>query len=226
MKNKLKYILCTIISVLITFSIVALPNFYYTVKDSSKTEFKAEKLAIGTQENNNPSVSEIIELMKSENAISVDSKENMSDKSLLVFVTAALQTIRDSLKDSDYALWAIDLFLNDEDVKPAMYGTQIISGTVNGAPVSATLMLAEYYGNNFKSMSIIFDRKTYKVYKLEIMANDIILSDEVDRYYTEISKYLFEYYDDLSPTLIVEPYFFYVDIFSDEYDAGDEVIEQ
>ncbi|MGN0450028.1 MAG: hypothetical protein ACI4G0_06720 [Ruminococcus sp.] len=171
MKTKIKYALCTLLSVAITFSIVALPYFYYSVNDSKKTEATPEKLAINTNAGSTTSIKQLYDLIHSGNAIWINDNEDISDFTLLQLVYGALQPLKESLKESDYAVSAIDLLMNDSEKKPALYETTIVSGAVDGVPVSARLMYVEFYGTNFTEAQVVFDRKTDKVYQLNILAN-------------------------------------------------------
>lgn len=171
MKTKLKYALCTLLSVVITFSIVALPYFYYSVNDSKKTEATPEKLAINTDAGSTTSIKQLYDLIQSGNAIWIKDNEDISDFTLLQLVYGALQPLKESLNESDYAVSAIDLLMNDSEKKPALYETTIVSGAVDGVPVSARLMYVEFYGSNFTEAQVVFDRKTDKVYQLNILSN-------------------------------------------------------
>lgn len=180
MKTKIKYALCTLISVVITFSIVALPYFYYRVNDSKKTEAVPEKLAINTDAGSTTSIKQLNDLIQSGNAIWIDDNEDVSDFTLFQLVYGALQPLKESLKESDYAVSAIDLIMNDSEKKPALYETVIVSGAVDGVPVSARLMNVVFYGSNFTEAQIVFDRKTDKVYQLNILANGDIPNYDYD----------------------------------------------
>lgn len=180
MKTKIKYVLCTLLSVVITFSIVALPYFYYSVNDSKKTEATPEKLAINTDVKNTTSIKQLYDLIQSGNAIWIDDNEDISDFTLLQLVYGALQPLKESLKESDYAVSAIDLIMNDTEKKPALYENVIVSGAVDGVPVSARLMNVVFYGSNFTEAQVVFDRKTDKVYQLNILANGDIPNYDYD----------------------------------------------
>lgn len=180
MKTKIKYVLCTLLSVVITFSIVALPYFYYSVNDSKKTEATPEKLAINTDVKNTTSIKQLYDLIQSGNAIWIDDNEDISDFTLLQLVYGALQPLKESLKESDYAVSAIDLIMNDTEKKPALYETTIVSGAVDGVPVSARLMNVVFYGSNFTEAQVVFDRKTDKVYQLNILSNGDIPNYDYD----------------------------------------------
>lgn len=180
MKTKIKYVLCTLLSVVITFSIVALPYFYYSVNDSKKTEATPEKLAINTDVKNTTSIKQLYDLIQSGNAIWIDDNEDISDFTLLQLVYGALQPLKESLKESDYAVSAIDLIMNDSEKKPALYETTIVSGAVDGVPVSARLMNVVFYGSNFTEAQVVFDRKTDKVYQLNILSNGDIPNYDYD----------------------------------------------
>lgn len=171
MKTKIKYALCTLLSVVITFSIVALPYFYYSVNDSKKTEATPEKLAINTDAGSTTSIKQLYDLIQSGNAIWINDNEDISDFTLLQLVYGALQPLKQELKESDYAVSAIDLLMNDSEKKPALYETTIVSGAVDGVPVSARLMNVVFYGSNFTEAQVVFDRKTDKVYQLNILSN-------------------------------------------------------
>lgn len=171
MKTKIKYALCTLLSVAITFSIVALPYFYYSVEDSKKTEATPEKLAINTNAGSTTSIKQLYDLIQSGNAIWINDNEDISDFTLLQLVYGALQPLKEELKESDYAVSAIDLLMNDSEKKPALYETVIVSGAVDGVPVSARLMYVEFYGTNFTEAQVVFDRKTDKVYQFNILSN-------------------------------------------------------
>lgn len=171
MKTKIKYALCTLLSVVITFSIVALPYFYYSVEDSKKTEATPEKLAINTDTGSTTSIKQLYDLIQSGNAIWINDNEDISDFTLLQLVYGALQPLKESLNESDYAVSAIDLIMNDTEKKPALYETTIVSGAVDGVPVSARLMNVVFYGSDFTEAQVVFDRKTDKVYQLNILSN-------------------------------------------------------
>lgn len=171
MKTKIKYALCTLLSVVITFSIVALPYFYYSVEDSKKTEATPEKLAINTDTGSTTSIKQLYDLIQSGNAIWINDNEDISDFTLLQLVYGALQPLKEELKESDYAVSAIDLLMNDSEKKPALYETTIVSGAVDGVPVSARLMNVVFYGSDFTEAQVVFDRKTDKVYQLNILSN-------------------------------------------------------
>lgn len=171
MKTKLKYALCTLLSVVITFSIVALPYFYYSVNDSKKTEATPEKLAINTDAGSTTSIKQLYDLIQSGNAIWINDNEDISDFTLLQLVYGALQPLKESLNESDYAVSAIDLIMNDTEKKPALYETTIVSGAVDGVPISARLMNVVFYGSDFTEAQVVFDRKTDKVYQLNILSN-------------------------------------------------------
>ena len=180
MKTKLKYVLCTLLSVAITFSIIMLPYFYYSVEDLKKTEATPEKLAINTDVKNTTSIKQLNDLIQSGNAIWINDNEDISDFTLLQLVYGALQPLKESLKESDYAVSAIDLLMNDSEKKPALYETTIVSGAVDGVPVSARLMNVVFYGSNFTEAQIVFDRKPDKVYQLNILANGDIPNYDYD----------------------------------------------
>lgn len=174
MKTKIRYILCTLLSVVITFSVLALPNFYYGVNDSKKSVAQPEKLSINTDTESAPTIIQLDDLIQSGNAIWISDNEEMSDFTLNQLVYGALMPLRESLTESDYAVSAIDLLMDDADKKPSFYETVILSGVVDGVPVSARLMCVEFYGSNFTEAMVVFDRKTDKVYQLSILANDDI----------------------------------------------------
>lgn len=171
MKTKIKYALCTLLSVVITLSIVALPYFYYSVNDSKKTEATPEKLAINTDAGSTTSIKQLYDLIQSGNAIWINDNEDISDFTLLQLVYGALQPLKESLKESDYAVSAIDLIMNDSEKKPVLYENAIVSGAVDGVPVSARLMYVEFYGSVFNEAHLLFDRKTDKVYQFNIQGN-------------------------------------------------------
>ena len=180
MKTKIKYALCTLLSVVITLSIVALPYFYYSVNDSKKTEATPEKLAINTDAGSTTSIKQLYDLIQSGNAIWINDNEDMSDFTLLQLVYGALQPLKESLKESDYAVSAIDLIMNDTEKKPALYENVIVSGAVDGVPVSARLMYVEFYGSVFNEAHLLFDRKTDKVYQFNIQGNGEIPNYDYD----------------------------------------------
>lgn len=180
MKTKIKYALCTFLSVVITLSIVALPYFYYSVNDSKKTEATPEKLAINTDAGSTTSIKQLYDLIQSGNAIWINDNEDMSDFTLLQLVYGALQPLKESLKESDYAVSAIDLIMNDTEKKPVLYENAIVSGAVDGVPVSARLMYVEFYGSVFNEAHLLFDRKTDKVYQFNIQGNGEIPNYDYD----------------------------------------------
>lgn len=180
MKTKIKYALCTFLSVVITLSIVALPYFYYSVNDSKKTEATPEKLAINTDVKNTTSIKQLYDLIQSGNAIWINDNEDISDFTLLQLVYGALQPLKESLKESDYAVSAIDLIMNDSEKKPVLYENAIVSGAVDGVPVSARLMYVEFYGSVFNEAHLLFDRKTDKVYQFNIQGNGEIPNYDYD----------------------------------------------
>lgn len=180
MKTKIKYALCTLLSVVITLSIVALPYFYYSVNDSKKTEATPEKLAINTDAGSTTSIKQLYDLIQSGNAIWINDNEDISDFTLLQLVYGALQPLKESLKESDYAVSAIDLIMNDTEKKPALYENVIVSGAVDGVPVSARLMYVEFYGSVFNEAHLLFDRKTDKVYQFNIQGNGEIPNYDYD----------------------------------------------
>lgn len=237
MKTKIKYALCTLLSVVITFSIVALPYFYYSVEDSKKTEATPEKLAINTNAGSTTSIKQLYDLIQSGNAIWINDNEDISDFTLLQLVYGALQPLKEALKDSDYAVSAIDLIMNDSEKKPALYETVIVSGAVDGVPVSARLMYVEFYGSDFTEANILFDRKTDKVYQLNVLSNGDIPNydyenDENPFYdangdYTvlheDVVRGLSKYYDlsldddSVSPYIGIKPDYFYLNVFGVDY---------
>lgn len=229
MKNKLKYILCTVLSVAVTFLIVAMPYFYYGVNDSRKTEFKPEKLSINTEIGNTPLVSQVARLVTSGNAIWIDDNENFSDFTMLQLVYAALQPLRESLKESDYAVSAIDLLMNDVDKKAALCETKIASGVVDDVPVSVRLMYVEFYGSDFIEASVLFDRNTDKVYQFSILTNDGMLNydynNDWDILMPDITTGLQSYYDYESdkeleyftPIIVIDPNNFHINLFGVNY---------
>lgn len=237
MKTKIKYILCTLLSVAITFSIVALPYFYYSVKDSKETEATPKKLAINTDTENTISVKQLNDLIQSGNAIWIDDNENISDFTLFQLVYGALQPLKESLKDSDYTVSAIDLLMNDSSKKPGLYETVIVSGVVDGIPVSARLMYVEFYGTSFTEAQLLFDRKTDKVYQLNILADGDIPNYDYENgenpYYDANSDYTVHYYDivkglngyydldvddnSVSPYYSIQPNYFAMNIFGVDY---------
>ena len=153
---------------------------YYSVNDSKKTEATPEKLAINTDVKNTTSIKQLYDLIQSGNAIWIDDNEDISDFTLLQLVYGALQPLKESLKESDYAVSAIDLIMNDTEKKPALYENVIVSGAVDGVPVSARLMNVVFYGSNFTEAQIVFDRKTDKVYQLNILSNGDIPNYDYD----------------------------------------------
>lgn len=237
MKTKIKYALCTLLSVVITFSIVALPYFYYSVEDSKKTEATPEKLAINTNAGSTTSIKQLYDLIQSGNAIWIGDNEDISDFTLLQLVYGALQPLKEALKDSDYAVSAIDLIMNDSEKKPAFFETVIVSGAVDGVPVSARLMYVEFYGSDFTEAKILFDRKTDKVYQLNVLSNGDIPNyyyenDENPFYdsngdytvlYEDVVRGLSKYYDlsldddSVSPYIGIKPDYFYLNVFGVDY---------
>lgn len=237
MKTKIKYALCTLLSVVITFSIVALPYFYYSVEDSKKTEATPEKLAINTNAGSTTSIKQLYDLIQSGNAIWINDNEDISDFTLLQLVYGALQPLKEALKDSDYAVSAIDLLMNDVEKKPAFFETVIVSGAVDGVPVSARLMYVEFYGSDFTEAKILFDRKTDKVYQFNILVNGDIPNydyenDENPFYdangdytvlYEDVVRGLSKYYDlsldddSVSPYIGIKPDYFNLNVFGVDY---------
>ena len=237
MKTKIKYALCTFLSVVITLSIVALPYFYYSVNDSKKTEATPEKLAINTDAGSTTSIKQLYDLIQSGNAIWINDNEDISDFTLLQLVYGALQPLKESLKESDYAVSAIDLIMNDSEKKPVLYENVIVSGAVDGVPVSARLMNVVFYGSDFTEAQVVFDRKTDKVYQLNILSNCDIPNydyenDENPYYdasadYTELNFYIvnslsgyygFDWYDDSVSTYIsIQPDYFAFNVLGVDY---------
>lgn len=237
MKTKVKYILCTLLSVIVTFSIVALPYFYYSVNDSKKSEANPEKLAINKDTKSTNSIKQLNDLIFSGNAIWIGDREEISDFTLLQLVYGALYPLKKSLKESDYAVSAIDLLMNDVEKKPAFFETVIVSGAVDGVPVSARLMYVEFYGSDFTEANILFDRKTDKVYQFNILVNGDIPNydyenDENPFYdsngdYTvlheDVVRGLSKYYDlsldddSVSPYIGIKPDYFYLNVFGVDY---------
>ena len=129
---------------------------------------------------NTTSIKQLYDLIQSGNAIWIDDNEDISDFTLLQLVYGALQPLKESLKNSDYTVSAIDLIMNDTEKKPALYENVIVSGAVDGVPVSARLMNVVFYGSNFTEAQIVFDRKTDKVYQLNILANGDIPNYDYD----------------------------------------------
>lgn len=244
MKTKLKYVLCTLLSVAITFSIIMLPYFYYSVEDLKKTEATPEKLAINTDAGSTTSIKQLNDLIQSGNAIWINDNEDISDFTLLQLVYGALQPLKESLKESDYAVSAIDLLMNDSEKKPAIYETVIVSGAVDGVPVSARLMYVEFYGSNFTEAQVLFDRKTDKVYQLNILANgDIPYYDydsDWDVLLPDIVNGLSGYYgldvndNSVSPLISIQPDCVALNVFGVDYykmrniksDFGDATTEE
>lgn len=244
MKTKIKYVLCTLLSVVITFSIVALPYFYYSVNDSKKTEATPEKLAINTDVKNTTSIKQLYDLIQSGNAIWINDNEDISDFTLLQLVYGALQPLKESLKESDYAVSAIDLIMNDSEKKPALYENVIVSGAVDGVPVSARLMNVVFYGSNFTEAQVVFDRKTDKVYQLNILSNGDIPNYDYDNDWDvllpDIANGLNEYYgldvNNISSSLYItiQPDYFAFNVLGVDYyemrniksDFGDVTTEE
>lgn len=244
MKTKIKYVLCTLLSVVITFSIVALPYFYYSVNDSKKTEATPEKLAINTDVKNTTSIKQLYDLIQSGNAIWINDNEDISDFTLLQLVYGALQPLKESLKESDYAVSAIDLIMNDSEKKPVLYENVIVSGAVDGVPVSARLMNVVFYGSNFTEAQVVFDRKTDKVYQLNILSNGDIPNYDYDNDWDvllpDIANGLNEYYgldvNNISSSLYItiQPDYFAFNVLGVDYyemrniksDFGDVTTEE
>lgn len=225
MKNKLKYVICTVISIAVTFSIVAFPHFYYSVKDSAKSEDRSESLKLDKVQSRSPSISELSKLIMSGEAIWVKNTENISEKYITVLADIALQDMRKSLEESDYALWAIDLFLNEEEPQVIYYNSQIVSGVIDGAPISATIIEAEFCSPFFDTMQIMFDSKTHKIYRLSMNTYYEIMDtifDSVDSR-ENIANLLSDYYETdkngIYPTVLADPYYFCIDIFMGESDS-------
>lgn len=227
MKTKIKYALCTLLSVAITFSIVALPYFYYSVEDSKKTEATPEKLAINTDAGSTTSIKQLYDLIQSGNAIWINDNEDISDFTLLQLVYGALQPLKEELKESDYAVSAIDLLMNDSEKKPALYETVIVSGAVDGVPVSARLMNVVFYGSDFTEAQVVFDRKTDKVYQLNILSNGDIpyydYNSDWDVLLPDIVNGLIGYYglkvndDSVSPYITIQPDYFAFNVLGVDY---------
>lgn len=227
MKTKIKYALCTLLSVVITFSIVALPYFYYSVNDLKKTEATPEKLAINTDAGNTTSIKQLYDLIQSGNAIWINDNEDISDFTLLQLVYGALQPLKESLKESDYAVSAIDLLMNDSEKKPALYETTIVSGAVDGVPVSARLMNVVFYGSDFTEAQVVFDRKTDKVYQFNILSNGDIpyydYNSDWDVLLPDIVNGLIGYYglkvndDSVSPYITIQPDYFAINVLGVDY---------
>ena len=244
MKTKIKYALCTLLSVVITFSIVALPYFYYSVNDSKKTEATPEKLAINTDAGSTTSIKQLYDLIQSGNAIWIDDNEDISDFTLLQLVYGALQPLKESLNESDYAVSAIDLIMNDSEKKPALYENVIVSGAVDGVPVSSRLMYVEFYGSVFNEAHLLFDRKTDKVYQFNIQGNGEIpnydYGNDWDALLPDIVDGLIGYYglkvndDSVSPYITIQPDYFAFNVFGVDYyemrnikgDFGDVTTEE
>ena len=89
--------------------------------------------------------------------------------------------------------------MNDTEKKPALYENVIVSGAVDGVPVSARLMNVVFYGSNFTEAQIVFDRKTDKVYQLNILSNGDIPNYDYDNdenpYYDASTDYTELNYD-------------------------------
>ena len=136
--------------------------------------------AINTDAGSTTSIKQLYDLIQSGNAIRINDNEDMSDFTLLQLVYGALQPLKESLKESDYAVSAIDLIMNDSEKKPALYENVIVSGAVDGVPVSARLMYVEFYGSVFNEAHLLFDRKTDKVYQFNIQGNGEIPNYDYD----------------------------------------------
>ena len=144
--------------------------------------------------------------------------------------------------------------MNDTEKKPALYENVIVSGAVDGVPVSARLMNVVFYGTNFTEAQIVFDRKTDKVYQLNILANGDIPNYDYDNdenpYYDANDDYnillpdivnaLNEYYgwdvndNSLSTYISIQPDYFAFNVFGVDYyemrniksDFDDAMIEE
>ncbi len=137
-------------------------------------------MAINTDAVRSSLIKQLYDLIQSGNAIWINDNEDMSDFTLLQLVYGALQPLKESLKESDYAVSAIDLIMNDSEKKPALYENVIVSGAVDGVPVSARLMYVEFYGSVFNEAHLLFDRKTDKVYQFNIQGNGEIPNYDYD----------------------------------------------
>lgn len=168
MKNKVKYIFCAAVTLLITGAIIFLPYFYYSAEDgrtekSVKTEsFSLEKTSADS------SIESLNELLFSGKAIWTDNKKNITEAETLESVKISLNELKKYFSPDSDVVGYIDRVLNDKNISLLGTDFSIVSGMTDDKLVSASLLYAEFMGEGFENMQILIDKETNKVYELLI----------------------------------------------------------
>lgn len=240
MKNKLKYVLCFVISIAVTCSVVLFPYFYYYFEDNkSRKAYAAEDLHF-EKFDSDVSYESLQELLLSGEAIWVNDNNytDAESKTYAVFKTYdSLNKMKTHFSDNKYVLNAFDAFLNDSETTVVLCESVIVSGVVNGSPVSAPMLYMEYEGSDYSMMSILIDSKNdivyqYCIWMLDEVTNDSfdadtsVLSEFPDEAYEETYEdcvaYLHEYMNitqSVYPSIIIEPNSFCYYLFDADYYA-------
>lgn len=226
MKNKLKYAVCAVISVIVTCAVVFLPYFYYNTQDSNQRKtYKVEDFSIETPETD-ISYDKLYSLLLSGNAIWVNSRESLSNSHLLMIAKDALNELKPYFSDNKYALEAIDTFLINTDISYIEYESSVVSGVIDDIPMSASLLYIKFYTDNSFEITIVIDKKTKKIFQYSIYDVDNV-SDHLSfssEYYDTINKEIdinlndyWDIEDDLETTIYIEPYGFSFYLFNYDY---------
>lgn len=200
MKNKLKYVLCIVVSIAVTCSVVLFPYFYYYFEDNKGSKAYAAADLHFDKFDSNVSYESLQELLLSGEAIWVNDNNytDAESKTYAVFKTYdSLNKMKPHFSDNKHVLNAFDAFLNDPETTVILCESVIASGVVNGSPVSAPMLYMEYEGSDYSLMSILIDSKNeivyqYCIWMLDEVTNDSFDADASDMFDTESSD-LFQF---------------------------------
>lgn len=169
LNRTVKYILCTAATAILTVAIVFMPYLYYYAKDSGNGDtYDVESFSFDNLKTS-VSYNELMTLLKLENSIWVDEKEQISENDINAVIDA-VKIFKEVFPKNDYVDKVFDTFLNDPGLKIDCYQASILSGVGDDIPMSVSFLYVEYSGENFEYASILLDRHTNMIYQFSIYA--------------------------------------------------------
>ncbi len=184
-RGKLKYFLCIALTLVITASVVLAPYLYYYVWDNHyETYFYGDGGYSFDDADGDATFDDIRALVLSPDAIWVNEYANLSDEDVYNETQTAVKGLLEGIGENKYISGILNEFLENEDLYIDYYEFIVVSGTVNGLPVSVSMGYAFMISDTHYAY-VLYNRKNDKVYQFEYSLNefnDSVSSMSADEY--------------------------------------------
>lgn len=180
MKKSLKYIICVIISIAITATVLLLPSLYYKASDqNSKNQISVEAFSINAPKSN-LTANNMYDLINSDSAVWIKNTSSTSADILTESALSAVNSLKPFFEANGEEVFAFNTFSNDDNIKLTSFMSATVSGSVDEIPMSSTLYSIDFSGTDFYNATIVIDITTNIIYEFQIYYSNVI--NEIEDY--------------------------------------------